>query len=93
MNPPEQVGQLRIKARPVRMLLSDSASYDTHVPGVGLGHTDAVGLGVADGVPVGVGVWLKISWLKVISERRMRALRRRCALMEGLICFFIVVPL
>src|SRR5215470_4530131 len=29
-----------------------------------------------------------MSWLKVTSESRMSALRRRCALMEGLICFF-----
>jgi hypothetical protein len=42
-----------------------SASYDTHVPGVGLGHSDAVGFGVAvavglgDPVAVGVGVCAK----------------------------------
>src|SRR5262245_64558877 len=91
LNPPEHVGQLRTKALPVSKLTSDSASYDTHVPGVGLGHTDAVGLGVADGVPVGVGVWQKMSWVKITSEIRMSAWRK-CALTERLICFFTVVP-
>src|SRR5207248_7393614 len=33
-----------------------------------------------------------MSWLKVTSESRMSALRRRCALVEGLICFFTLVP-
>ena len=91
LNPLEHVGQLRTKALPVSVLTSDSASYDTHVPGVGLGHTEAVGLGVADGVVVGVGVWQKSSWLKASSESRMSAFRRRCAFMGGSICFFMVV--
>jgi hypothetical protein len=52
LNPPEHVGQLRTKALPVSVLFSDSASYDTHVPGVGLGHPAAVALAV--GVAVGV---------------------------------------
>jgi hypothetical protein len=42
----------------VSVLLSDSASYDIHDPGVGLGHSDAVGLGVA--AAVGVGVCAKV---------------------------------
>ena len=88
LNPPEHVGQLRTNALPVSMVLSDSASYDTHVPGVGLAHTDALGLGVG----VGVGVpWQKTFSLKVTSETRMSALRRRYALKGGSICFFIVV--
>jgi len=37
-----------------------SASYETHVPGVGLGHSDAVGLGVAVALAVGVGVCAKV---------------------------------
>ena len=63
LNPSEHAGQVRMKALPVSKLLSDSASYDTHVPGVGSAHTDGVEVGVADGVPVavGVGVWQKIS--------------------------------
>jgi hypothetical protein len=71
------------------VLLSDSASYDTHVPGVDLGHTVAVGLGdpvavgLGDAVAVGVGLWQKRSSLNVTSESRMNALRRRCALMGG----------
>jgi hypothetical protein len=40
------------------VLLLDSASYDVHDPGVGLGHSVAVGLGVA--VAVGVGVCAKV---------------------------------
>jgi hypothetical protein len=57
-----------------------------------MGHL-AVGLGVGVAVAIGVGLWQKMSWLKLSSESRMSALRRRCALMEGLICFFIVVVL
>ena len=44
----------RIKALPSSVLSFDSASYDVHDSGVGLGHSVAVGLGVA--VAVGVGV-------------------------------------
>src|SRR5262249_50296527 len=67
LNPPEHVGQSRTKALPVSVL--SSASYDTHVPGVGLGHSDAVGLGVAvaAGVPVAVGVGV---CAKVVEEMR-----------------------
>ena len=54
---PEHVGQLRIKALPSSVLLLDSASYDTHVPGVGLEHAAvALGLGVAVAVGLGVAV-------------------------------------
>jgi hypothetical protein len=67
------------------VLLLDSASNDVQAPGVGIEHAVEIGVGV--GVGVGV-VWQKMSWLKVTSESRMSALRRRCALTEGLICFF-----
>jgi hypothetical protein len=53
------------------VLLLDSASYDVHDPGVGLGHSVAVGLGVAVavglGVPVAVGVGV---CAKVVEEMR-----------------------
>ena len=54
----EHVGQVRIKALPVSVLLSDSASYDVHTPGVGLWHAVAVGLGVA--VALGLGVTVAV---------------------------------
>jgi len=77
-------------ALPSRVLLSDSASYGAHDPGGGLKHNAvAVGLGVAVAVAVAVGVaWQKMSSLKVTSESRMSAHRRRCASTKGLICFF-----
>jgi hypothetical protein len=70
------------------VLLADSASYVVHAPGVGIGHSVALGLAVG----VGVGLWPKIASLKLSSKNRTSGLRKNCALPEGLICFFTVVP-